>query len=227
MSKARRETKWRRCSMRWNGQANSPVQRRTDGLGPEASASRAIGVFSGHGQSVREVDRPRRLRAAPPAPRRRSAGSRRRPAAMTPCHRSRTSLRAISSALCRVALRPRRRPPSPAAAAPPGSARRCGPPGCRWPPGRCGPAGPGTSRAMAQRGEAGDEAQALLPVQAVDLVDHAVDVVAAAWAAPPPTRRRRPAGPGRPDAPGRRAVVTKPHSWSFRALPIGRPRTAR
>ena len=27
MSKARREQKWIRCSMRWNGQANSPVQR--------------------------------------------------------------------------------------------------------------------------------------------------------------------------------------------------------
>ena len=52
MSKARRETKCLRCSMRWNGQANSPVQRRTTVSAPEAVVSRARGVCSGQGQWV-------------------------------------------------------------------------------------------------------------------------------------------------------------------------------
>ena len=50
MSKARRETKCFRCSIRWNGQASSPVQRRTTVSAPEAVVSRARGVFSGQGQ---------------------------------------------------------------------------------------------------------------------------------------------------------------------------------
>ncbi len=52
MSKARRETKWIRCSIRWNGQANSPVQRRTTVSAPPLVVSRARGVASGHGQWV-------------------------------------------------------------------------------------------------------------------------------------------------------------------------------
>ena len=36
MSKARRETKCFRCSIRWKGQASSPVQRRTTVSAPEA-----------------------------------------------------------------------------------------------------------------------------------------------------------------------------------------------
>ena len=58
----------------------------------------------------------------------------------------RTSLRAISSSLCSVALLHQhaadvhRRP-----AAPPASARRCGRPGCRSPPARSSPARPGIS----------------------------------------------------------------------------------
>ena len=51
MSKARRETKCFRCSIRWNGQANSPVQRRTTVSAPPAVVSRASGVFSGQGQT--------------------------------------------------------------------------------------------------------------------------------------------------------------------------------
>ena len=51
MSKAWRETKWLRCSLRWKGQANSPEQRRTIPSPPVAVSSRTTGVFSGHGQT--------------------------------------------------------------------------------------------------------------------------------------------------------------------------------
>ena len=51
MSKARRLTKCFRCSMRWNGQASSPVQRRTTDSTPEALVSFTSGVFSGQTQT--------------------------------------------------------------------------------------------------------------------------------------------------------------------------------
>jgi hypothetical protein len=50
MSKARRDTKCLRCSTRWNGQANSPVQRATFASSPEAVVSRVSGVFNSQRQ---------------------------------------------------------------------------------------------------------------------------------------------------------------------------------
>ena len=50
MSKARRDTKCLRCSVFWNGQANSPEQRKRTPSSPAALISRTTGVFSGHGQ---------------------------------------------------------------------------------------------------------------------------------------------------------------------------------
>ncbi len=52
MSKARRETKCFRCSIFWNGQANSPVQRARAPSSPVAVTSRTTSVCSGHGHLV-------------------------------------------------------------------------------------------------------------------------------------------------------------------------------
>ena len=52
--KAARETKWRRCSFRWNGQANSPEQRRTIPSPPVAVAS-ILRATAGRGGPIRVV----------------------------------------------------------------------------------------------------------------------------------------------------------------------------
>ena len=49
MSKARRETNCFRCSIFWNGQANSPVQRARAPSSPVAVSSRTTSVCSWHG----------------------------------------------------------------------------------------------------------------------------------------------------------------------------------
>ena len=62
MSKARRETNSFRCSVFWNGQANSPVQRKRTPSSPAELISRTTGVFSGHGHVFGKLVRLRALR---------------------------------------------------------------------------------------------------------------------------------------------------------------------
>ena len=52
MSKARRDTKWRRCSIVWNGTGELAEQRRTTPFAPEAVVSRTVGVLRLQGQVV-------------------------------------------------------------------------------------------------------------------------------------------------------------------------------
>ena len=93
------DTKWRSRSTAWAAQISPPVQRRTASPGSRTARLPQTGTV------VRElvglgVARPL-LQRRP----RRPAGSRRRRAARSRVSPTRTSLRAISSSLCRVALR--------------------------------------------------------------------------------------------------------------------------
>ena len=103
MSKALRETKSFRCSRRWKGQANSPVQRRTTLWAPEVVSSRTTSVFSSQGQTDGK--------AKGSAPSGRLSATMPSTCGMTSPARwictvspTRTSSRSISSALCSVAL---------------------------------------------------------------------------------------------------------------------------
>ena len=112
-----------------------------------------------------------------------------------PCARSRPRCAASRSA-------PRRRRPSPARASRPASARRCGRPGSSMPSRMVVACSAGNLCATAQRG-ARTTKPSRPAVEPVDLVDHAVDVVAERGAAPPRCRGRWRAAP-RPT--GRRRV---------------------
>ena len=129
---------------------------------PTAVVSRTSGVFSGHGQMggkvVRLGRRPLRSGSTTPTICGITSPARCR-ITVSPM---RTSWRAISSALCRVALlhhhaadgdrmQPGHRR----------QRRRCGRPGCRWPPAPCVACWAGNLWAMAQRGVRDDEAQPL------------------------------------------------------------------
>ena len=103
MSKARRETKCFRCSVFWNGQANSPEQRKRTPSSPAELISRTTGVCSGHGQVFGN--------AYGFAPFGRFSSTTPSTCGITSPARwivtvspMRTSSRAISSALCRVAF---------------------------------------------------------------------------------------------------------------------------
>ena len=105
-----------RCSSRWNGQANSPVQRRTTVSRHRVCVvSFTTGVFKLQGQICRDsrtAAAPRRFESVGIDGAERPAGSRRPRAGSRTVSPIRTSLRAISSALCRVALRTTVAPPT-------------------------------------------------------------------------------------------------------------------
>ncbi len=89
------------------------------------------------------------------------------------------SLRAISSSLCSVAFETTTPPTVTGSSLRDRRQRaRCGRPGCRSSRRIVIACSAGNLCATAQRGERDDEAEPVLPVEAVDLVDDAVDVVA-------------------------------------------------
>ena len=103
MSKARRDTNSFRCSVFWNGQANSPEQRKRTPSSPAELISRTTGVFSGHGHFLGN--------AYSSVPFGRFSGTMPSTCGITSPARwiitvspMRTSSRAISSALCSVAF---------------------------------------------------------------------------------------------------------------------------
>ena len=130
MSKALRETKCFRCSLRWNGQANSPEQRRTTPSTPPAVSSRTTGVSSGQGQMVgnskgtassgeRTTPSTWGMTSAGPLDLHRVADPDAEPGDLLGIVQRRVGHHHASHG---DRLEPR----------PPASARRCGRPGCRW-----------------------------------------------------------------------------------------------
>ena len=95
----------------------------------------------------------------------------------------RTSLRAISSSLCRVAFDTTTPPTVTGFSRATGASLPVRPTWMSMSSSTVSACSAANLCAMAQRGTARNEAQPVLQVQAVDLVDHAVDVVAERWRA--------------------------------------------
>ena len=178
MSKALREQKCLRPSTACAAQTSVPVQRLTTSASPVFSSISRNAAEPQTGHTIRGIERAGCRSGRLSSTTSSTCGITSPARCTTTVSPTRTSLRAISSSLCRrrvgdddAADRHR------AAAWRPASARRCGRPGSRSPARSSSRARPGICGRPPSAG-ARDEAEPLLQREIVDLVDDAVDVVA-------------------------------------------------